>query len=171
MLTGVRTVFCGAIARPGVVETGCTAAGALEAGADCCPLAAAPIRSEAQSIQAQRRVISVPRFLKKLSVELRSQLERDRHGPCEIYRRSISLRRLVLNLIGCSNCGLIQTVSQPANDTIHMQLTIGSEHDLQEHLPLKVKFARLIRVDRFRLVKNLNLTCQRCGVVLNPLGC
>src|SRR5215475_7914449 len=110
MLTGVRAVFCGAMARPGVVETGCTAAGALEAGADCCPLAAAPIRSEALSIQPQRRVISVPLFVKKHSVELRSQLERNCHSSGEIHRRSISLRRLVLNLVGCSNCGLIQTV-------------------------------------------------------------
>src|ERR1700731_979698 len=85
-----------------------------------------------------------------------SQPELDAHASGKIHRLAISLGRFKFYLLSCPYRGLIETMAQPADDSVHLDRAVRLEDQVEYHVTLESKITPFRGVLRARFVQNVN---------------
>src|SRR5246127_4815410 len=94
-----------------------------------------------------------------------SQCKSDVDDSRKIYRLTLLLSRLEANLLRCSLSRIIQTVTEPLNYALDLNVSASGEYDLQENVTFDFLVFGFVGIDRFRLEQDFHrrrLSCGRC---------
>jgi len=93
------------------------------------------------------------------------------HNGRGIYRRTVALCRLELDLVGRGHRSLVQAVPESVNHSVYVQLPVGPEASLPEGPRLPVEVCGPRGVHRLRLENDLYLGAGSATVILSvPSG-